>query len=176
MTDFEIWRYRAERAQSEVDEVLSTLGGATARIKSLGLARARLIGAPVDVQEYFDEAIVCLQHQLTRSAIVVSWAGFFSVFCESIMSKSETDLRELRKNWDFKDSLDLKEKYPEAQIIDAAKEIGLVSNSKRRMLDGWLAQRNQCAHPTVYRPTINVGIGYVGSMIDETLHFLGQKP
>lgn len=175
MTDFEMWRHRAERAQSDVDEILSTLGGATARIKSLGVARARLTGAPVDVQEYFNEAIVCLQHQLTRSAIVVSWAGFFSVFCESVMSKSESDLRKLRKNWVFKDSLDLKEKYLESQIIDAAKEIGIVSNSKRRMLDGWLSQRNQCAHPTVYRPTINVGIGYVDSMIDETLQFLGHK-
>lgn len=168
----QLWLERTSEARDAWNTILVSSGFNAARIYYLEDVQKKLSGTPVDVQSYFDEAIVCLKNDLVRSAIVVSWAGFFSLFCEKLYAGKSDDILAVRKKWIVGSSLELKEAAPEAQIIEVAKELGFIKNPKRRMLDGWLSQRNQCAHPTVYKPTQNVGIGFVDSMIEETLELL----
>lgn len=169
------WIERANKAKDEANKILGAAGSTSSRVYFLEDVQAKLSGTPVDVQDYFTEAIVCLKNELNRSAIVVSWAGYFSIFCESLFSAKQAEIQTKRPKWLFTNSTELKEAAPEAQIIDAAKEVGFIKNAKLRMLDGWLSQRNQCAHPTVYSPSANVSIGFVDSMVDEVLVLIGDS-
>jgi len=169
---FSEWTRKAVNAQSAANKILADEGNSRARVAFLEDVGGKLSGSPIDVQEYFEEAILCLKNGLVRSSIVVAWSGFFSIFCEKLLSGNEMEIRKCREKWKFSDINTFKEGYPEAQIIEVAKEVSFISNPRRRMLDGWLSQRNQCAHPTIYRPSLNVGIGYLDTMVSETLVIL----
>ncbi|CUU42987.1 hypothetical protein BVIRIDIS_20040 [Blastochloris viridis] len=136
----------------------------------------RLSGTPVDVQDYFAEAISCLEGELYRSGIVLAWAGHFHVLTEVCYAKHEADLRTARPKWAFKDLAELKEQVAEANFLIAAKDVKFVSKPQLRILDGQLSLRNQCAHPTLYRPSMNAAIGYVDTMIRQTLTYLPPAP
>jgi hypothetical protein len=173
--EYEEWHARARNAELAANRILADLGYSAHRIVFLDEILPRLETAPVDVREYFSESILCLKEGLNRSAIVVAWAGFFSLFCEKLYIQKESELRIKRDKWVFKDAEELKETQSESHILIAAKDIAFISKPKLRMLDGWLSQRNQCAHPTVYRPSANTAIGFVSSMVDEILPFLAPE-
>lgn len=67
---------------------------------------------------------------------------------------------------------DLKVNQVEHQILESAKAVGMMSNQKLLEYQGQLARRNQCAHPTLYNPTMNSALGYVDDMIRQTLHYV----
>ena len=69
------WVERAAKAKDEANKVLGGAGSSSSRVYFLEDVQAQLSGTPVDVQDYFTEAIDCLKNELNRSAIVVSWAG-----------------------------------------------------------------------------------------------------
>lgn len=168
----EDWIQRARNAQREANKVLADSGHSKPRIFFLEEVRSKLNGAPIDIQMYFEESLICLRNDLNRPAIVVAWAGYFDVFCQALYDSKEADVRTIRTKWTFADASEFKEAAPEAQIIDVAKDVGFIRNPQRRMMDGWLSQRNQCAHPTVYRPSPNTAIGFVDSMIQGTLEYI----
>lgn len=172
---FDEWVSRAESAQLAANSVLAEIGDSKARVAFLKDVSSKLDNAPLDIREYFEEAVLCLQNDLTRSSVVLAWSGFFSIFCEKLFNDKASQIRDVHKKWSFTNSEEWKE-YPEAQIIEvaASPSVVFIKKSKKRMLDGWLSQRNQCAHPTVYRPTINTAIGYVDSMVDEVCSLLNS--
>ena len=166
------WLARSISARKASHNALAKHDGATSRIVVLEDLLKGLSGAPIDVQDYFGEAITCLEHGLFRSGIVLAWAGQFDVYSEMLFAKHEPDIRASRKKWVFSDLSDLKENYPEAQLLDVGKEVGFIKRPVLRMLQGHLSTRNQSAHPTLYRPSMNSAIGYVDEMIQHTLNYI----
>lgn len=163
------WVKRAEQARSAAHQALAHHESAASRIVLLEDLAKSLSGTPVDVQDYFSEAISCLEGKLYRSGVVLSWAGFFHVFAENLFAQHETDIRAKRLKWTFKDLDELKETRAESQLIIVAKDVKFINRAACRKLDGQLAERNQCAHPTLYRPSMNAAIGYVDDMIRQTI-------
>jgi hypothetical protein len=172
----EDWPIRALRARRAAHTALAKHEGAPSRIIFLEDLTKKLSGVPVDVQDYFSEAISCLENKLYRSGIVLGWAGHFHVFSEMFFIKHEADIRTARAKLTFKDLADLKEQMAEAHFLALAKDIKFITKSECRILDGQLSQRNQCAHPTLYRPSMNVAIGYMENMIQQTLSYLSLPP
>lgn len=163
---------RVEIAKKEAHDVLSTHEVSRSRIIFLeGLLR-EISSLPVDVESYFKESIKCLEVGCIRAGMVLSWSGFFEILAERLYSDKESELRSKRTRWTFKDLSELKEQYPESQILDVCKEVGLVKKSQLKVLQGHLATRNQCAHPTVYSPSLNAGIGYVDELIAFTKFYI----
>lgn len=172
----ENWITRVSRARRAAHITLSKHESAPSRIVLLEDLSKSLSGTPVDVQDYFNEAISCLESELYRSGIVLAWAGHFHVFSEVCFQKHEADIRAARPKWTFKDLTELKETYAEAQFLTVAKDVKFTTKAQLRILDGQLSQRNQCAHPTLYRPSMNAAIGYVDEMIRQTLSYLPSPP
>lgn len=170
--DIASWVLRARKAERAAHKVLATHEAAPSRIVLLEDLLKSLSGTPVDVQDYFREAVVCLEQELFRAAIVMSWAGHFHVYSETLFLKHEADIKLARPKWSFSDVNDLKEKYPEAQIIDVAKEVKFTKKAHLKILHGQLSIRNQCAHPTLYKPSLNIAIGYVDGMIGQTVRYI----
>ena len=168
----ERWTIRAAKARHAAHRALAKHESATSRIVLLEDLTKRLSGTPVDVQDYFSEAITCLELELYRSGIVLSWAGHFHVFSEVCFQKHEGDIRAVRANWRFTDVVELRELIAESQFLIVAKDVKFTTKPQLRILDGQLSQRNQCAHPTLYRPSMNAAIGYVDAMIRQTLSYL----
>ena len=163
---------KAKNAEREAHEILSKCESSNSRVVVLQDLLKRLDSLPIDIQDYFSEAVGCLELGFLRGATVLSWAGFFQVFSEKMFSKHETDIKAIRPKWKFKDIVELKENYSESQILDVAKEVRFINKSLLRVLQGHLSSRNQCAHPTLYKPSINVCLGYVDEMINRTIHYL----
>ena len=166
------WYQRAVRANREAHKVLSAHEQAQSRVIILEDLLKKLQSLPVDVQDYFMEATTCLQHDLKKAAIVLSWAGFFHVLVQKVYSERLQDLKSARNKWKFKSLEELKENYVEYQILEAIKDVRLISKTKLRLYQGQLAKRNQCAHPTLYNPSMNSALGYVDDMIRQTIAFL----
>lgn len=170
--DIGSWVLKAKKAERDAHEILAKHETSPSRIVLLEDLVKLLSGTPVDVQDYFKESVTCLEQELFRAAIVMSWAGHFHVYSEVLFTNHETDIKSLRPKWKFSDVNELKENYPEAQIIDVAKEVKFTSKAKLRILQGQLSTRNQCAHPTLYKPSLNSAIGYVDEMIRQTIDYL----
>ena len=165
MLQIEHWHQRVEAAEREAHKILAAHEATRSRVVHLSSLLGQLSGAPVDIQEYFQESVKCLETGCTRAGMVMAWCGFFEIFALSLLMKKEADVRAKKAAWKFKDLAELKENVAEAQILDVAKEVSFIGKARLRVLQGHLATRNQCAHPTLYVPSLNTGIGYIDELI-----------
>jgi hypothetical protein len=163
------WTRRVGTARRAAHLALSRHEGSNSRVVLLEDLAKVLSGSPVDVQDYFNEAICCIENKLYRSSVVVGWAGFFHLFSETLYVKHEAEIRAKRANWSFSDLSELKETRTENDLLIVAKDVKFISNATRRIYDGQLSTRNQCAHPTLYRPSLNEAIGFVDKMIRQAV-------
>lgn len=170
--DIEWWIRKIKNAEMDAHLALAKHETSKSRVILMEDLSKQLSGAPIDVIEYFQESISCLEREFFRASIVMSWAGHFDVFVESLLTLHDSDLRSYRPKWKFSSTQELKEKFVEAQVIEAASSIGFISKGERRIVDGQLSTRNKCAHPTLYKPSLNSAIGYVDLMIRQTLRYL----
>jgi len=166
------WHRRAKLAEVEAHRILSKHEQSVSRVIILEELLYKLEGLPIDVQDYFKESVICLERNLLRAAVVLSWAGFLHVLVENMYTNHEAALRNARPNWQFNDLTELKENYVEYQLIETARKIGLINKAEMKVLQGQLAERNRCAHPTLYKPSLNSALGFVDSMLRQTLKFL----
>lgn len=169
------WQQKAAAAQEEAHKILAIHEGAVkSRVIVLEDVMRKLAASPLppDVQNYFREAVICLEHDARRAAIVLSWAGFFYILCEKMFNQYEAELRAAYTNWQFASFEELKETYNEFQLIEAMKKVGLISKAEMRQFQGLLAQRNQCAHPTRYQPGMNEALGFVSQVLDQAIRHL----
>lgn len=166
------WQKRAALAEKEAHRILAAHEASRSRIIHLSSLLRQLSGAPVDVQEYFKESIKCLETGCTRAGMVMAWCGFFEIFAQSLLDKKDSAIRAKRSAWNYKDLAELKENIAEAQILDVAKDVSHIGKARLRILQGHLATRNQCAHPTLYVPSLNTGIGYIDELIRFSREYL----
>lgn len=176
MTNFDAineWLRRAGVAKYEAHRILATHeGSTTSRIILLEDLMKALSGLPVDVEDYFKESIICLESNLLRAAVVLSWSGFFHVLAEKLFNDHEAALRSSRAKWKFSNLTELKENYSEFAILEACKEVKLINKAKLREYQGQLSKRNQCAHPTLFKPSPNSAIGFVDEMLRQAKTYL----
>ena len=166
------WHDRAVKATRAAHNVLAAHESSASRVVILEDLLKRLTALPSDVQDYFREATICLSNNLRRAAIVLSWAGFFHVLAQHMYLNNLPALRKDKPKWKFKTLEDLKESYVEHQILEAARSIGTITKSKLRIYQGQLSKRNQCAHPTIYNPSLNSALGFVDDMIRQTVEYI----
>ena len=170
--EIEIWLKRVGSASKEVDRILSDYGRPSPRLNYLQELQEELVKAPVDVQLYFLESISCLKVGVIRPAIVSTWSGFISIFCEKFLVEKGDIISQKYNAWSTESSSHLLDSAIEHQILDVAEKINFISKSDKKRYIGWHSQRNECAHPSIFRPSLNIGIGFVESMILESKKFL----
>jgi hypothetical protein len=150
-------------------EALAALGATEApapRVISLDQSRKQLRGLSIKQDELFSEALRGIEHGLFRSAHVMAWAGFVDLLETKLASDGLKKLMLVRPSWTrWKTIEELRENIPEDQFIDGAREIGLLSKQETKVVKGLLAKRNECAHPSAYRPAVNETLGYVAELL-----------
>ena len=166
------WRRRVRKFEIESHKLFAKFETSASRVVELKKLVRGLSGLPIDVEGYFREAAACLESGSYRAAIVMSWAGFFSVFMDKMYIAKEADIRNQYPRWRFGSVEELKEAQTENALLQAARILRFIGNPTFRIYDGQLSTRNLCAHPTLYSPRQNEAIGYVDLMISQTRTYL----
>lgn len=132
----------AEEPEIAVD--VATLGKAAKKISD-DLAR-----------EFVEEAITCLQVGALRSAVVFAWTGAVRTLHDRAASKGWPDVQAAVQKHDARVK-SVKKVEDFAAVGDkifllAARDLALIDKGQWTVLQQALDLRNQCGHPSKYRP------------------------
>jgi hypothetical protein len=111
-----------------------------------------------------------VENELYRAAHVMAWAAFMDFLEEKLASDGLVKLRSLRAAWKASSVDELRENVVEHQLIDAARDLGLLGKTESKALQGLLSKRNECAHPSDYFPGLNETLGYVAEVLNRIGH------
>jgi hypothetical protein len=129
------WVIRSSRARVAAHSTLARHESAVFRVVLLEQLSKVLTGTPVDVQDYFSEAISCLESKLYRAGIVLAWAGHFQVLSEVCYHSNEATIRSLLSKEKFNDLAELKERITENHFLKLAKDVKFITKAKFRVLE-----------------------------------------
>lgn len=154
--------------------ILAKQESSASRVVLLEQTYRELDTLSVNQNELFKHALRCVQHGLYKAAHVMGWAALFD-FVEQILEKdSFGKINRVRPKWNVQSLSELREGYPEFQIIEAMKEARIISKNDAKALHGLLHRRNECAHPGDYSPDLNASLGYIAEIL-ERLRLLRQR-
>lgn len=157
---------RAVHFKEDAIDILSSQEGSRSRAISLDRTRKRIDGLSLQQDELFRQALICVQLGVHRAAHVIAWAAFIDFLERELASDNLQKVKQAKPGWALYRSVeDLRENVPEFQIIEAAREVGLLSKQETKAIQGLLAKRNECAHPSRYQPTLNESLGFVSELL-----------
>ncbi len=129
----------------------------------------------IDVKEYLEESVKCLEVGLLRPAIVFLWSGAIRTVEREILTKDinrvsaallkhDPKARHVARVEDF-------EYIKDKTTLLAAEELGLHDKGQRSTLQEALDLRNRCGHPTNYKP----GIKKASSFVEDVMGIIFPK-
>lgn len=108
-----------------------------------------------DTREFVEEAIVCLEHSLRRSAIVMSWLaavhGLKVFVFNNRRSEFDAEAKRVDSNWRAVKSLDDYGRMKESEFLDRLSAISAIGKNVKGELVECLNRRNSCGHPNSFR-------------------------
>lgn len=165
---------KVQAFEKDAHVILGKHETSTSRIVLLGQTYKKLGGLSLQQDELFRQALRCVENGLFRAAHVMAWAGFMDFIEEKVASDGFIKLKKVRPKWNFSSVEDLRENYPEFQLIDACHAVGLCTKNEKNTLHGLLSKRNECAHPSNYYPGLNESLGYISELL-RRIHELKKK-
>lgn len=153
--------------EKSAHEILATQESSKSRVISLYQSLSKLDDLSLDQDDQFRQALHCIEQGLYKAAYVMSWAAFIDFLEERLASDGLVKVHASRPKWSVHLTIEaLRESVPESQLIDVARDVGLLSKSDAKSVQGALSRRNECAHPSRYRPELNESLGYVSELLN----------
>jgi hypothetical protein len=158
---------RVAAFEADAHSILQKRESATkSRVMTVDASRRKLNGLSIRQDELLQEALDCIEHGLFRAAHVSAWQAFMDFLEEKLESDGLVKARSHRPGWvKFKSMDEVREEISEFQVIEVAHLVSLISKGQKKSLHGMLSTRNECAHPSSYRPNASEAIGYVSGLI-----------
>lgn len=148
-------------------ELLSAHEAAPSRVVSLSATRKQVTILNLRQSELLEEGLRAMEASLYRPSIVMAWAAFMDFLQEKLAADGLVTVHRKRPNWSKWATLDdLKENVTEYQMLEAARDVRLLLKAETKALQGLLSKRNECAHPSGYRPGLNEALGYVSELLN----------
>jgi hypothetical protein len=142
-------KHIAELAGAGVSQVTTPL---TQSLR-LGLAKVK----NPNTQKFIEEAILCIEHGLFRSAVVLSWVGAMAVIYDYVVVNKLADVNKeaLSRNAKWKiactaDDLTRIEEFEFLQILGCP-AVSVLQKNVKQELEGCLKLRNACGHPNSFK-------------------------
>jgi hypothetical protein len=121
------------------------------------------------VRGFIEEAVLCLQADALRAAIVFLWSGAIRILHEAALAKGEAAVnaailkqdpkaRQVKKIEDFAWVKD-------RTFLDACTDIGILDKGQKDTMVEALNLRNKCGHPTKYRPGANKARSFIEDVV-----------
>jgi hypothetical protein len=121
------------------------------------------------VRGFIEEAILCLQANALRAAIVFVWSGAIRTLHEEALAKGEATVNTAISKRDSKARQVTKiEDFAWIQdrtFLDACPDMALLDRGQKSTLVDALNLRNNCGHPTQYRPGIEKARSFIEDVI-----------
>jgi len=149
----------------DAHNILSLHESSQSRIIILDKVYDKLGLLSIRQDEMIRQSLRCVENKLYAAAHVMAWAAIMDHIEEKIEKKGLNKLLKIRNKWKLNTIEDLRENYPEHQILDAGKDLKLYTKSISKALKGLLNKRNECAHPSDYYPDLNQTLGYISEII-----------
>ncbi len=151
--------------EHEAHTILSTHESAPSRLILLEDTYKQLERLSLRQDELIRQALRCIESRLFRAAHVMAWAGFMDFLEVKLASDGLKKVRTLRTAWKASSIEELRENIVEYQLIDVAKDLGLITKTESKAFHGLLNKRNECAHPSDFYPLLNESLGYVAEIM-----------
>lgn len=128
--------------------------------------------ADADVRGYIEEALLCLRANALRAAIVFLWAGAIRTIQQRMLNIGLKPLNAALLRHDPKSrnisKLDDFAYVKDKTALLVAQDLAVFDKSERGMLEQSLELRNNCGHPTKYRP----GTKKTSSFIEDVINIV----
>jgi hypothetical protein len=168
------WQRRADAFAAVAHELFAHYETSKAsRVISLSETRKDLASLSLLQEALLSDALRCIEVGVYRAAHVMAWAAFMDLLEEKLAADGLKALHVARPAWAKHSTVEeLRENVVEFQLLDVAREMGLLSKAATKTLHGMLSKRNECAHPGGYEPGLNEALGYVSELLKriETLN------
>ena len=149
-------KHKTDEFRHVAHEIFSKHETARSRIITLDQTRRMLSILSLQQDDLFQQALACIEGGIFRAAHVMAWAGFMDFLEQKLSSDGLVKVKSVKNGWNkFKTIEEIRENIPELQLIEAARDIGFLSKSEGKILLGLLSKRNECAHPSSYKPGLN---------------------
>lgn len=150
----------------DANELLAKHETSMSRVISVDETRKKLSDLSLQQDELFCQALLCIKRDLYRPAHVLAWAAFIDFLETKLASDNLVRVKAERPKWtNCKSIEDLRENVSEYQLIEVARDLGLLRKSEMKTIHGLLSKRNECAHPSGYRPGLNESLGFVSELL-----------
>ena len=157
--------HRVNSFLDEAHRILAIHEAAPSRTVLLNVTYSRLQKLSLQQDELLRQALRCVENKLFRAAHILAWTALIDLIESILASDGFTKLNSVRMNWRISSLDQLREEYPEFQIIEACKDLKLANKSEMRILHGFLSKRNLCAHPGDFYPDYNQTLGYMADIL-----------
>ena len=167
MDPVEQWQRKVDAFALVAHELLAQHESSGAsRVISLTETRKKLAALSLLQDSLLTDALRCIEFGLHRAAHVMAWAAFMDLLEEKMASDGLKAVYVARSAWKKHKTIEeLRENVVEHQLLEAARDIDLLSKSATKTLLGLLSKRNECAHPGVYEPGLNESLGYISELL-----------
>ena len=110
-----------------------------------------------DTSSLVKEAIKCYEHNLYRSAIVMSWMAavyiLYKHVCARHLDEFNKEARSKDKSWKNAETIDDLGRMKETVFLDRIEALSIISRSVKNQLKICLSQRNNCSHSNLLELT-----------------------
>ena|GEM_PF-1180989 len=111
------------------------------------------------------ESLDCIERGLYR-AHATAWQAFIDLTSEALVTDRVSEMCRLRPALSQYTGVDqIREQLPEHELLTVAGDVGLLSMVATESMYEMLAKRNECSHPSSYRPGPVEALGYVSELI-----------
>ena len=102
-------------------------------------------------RSFLDEAIKCYEHELYRSAIVMSWIGAVHILHDYVslnhMKQFNEEAKKKNPEWKHAKTANDLNGIGEAEFLDRITAISILDRNVKKELKNCLDRRNSCSHP-----------------------------
>ena len=146
------------------------IAAASGRLDILSTLRQHLQGIRDDATRRFvEEAIVCIENDLHRSAVVLSWVGAMSILqnyvAERRLDEFNAEASRQRKKWYAAKTADDLSHMHESTFLDVLESSSIIGKAVTQELRKCLALRNRCSHPN----SLEIGHAIVAAHVEVLL-------
>lgn len=162
--------------KTEAHQIFSKHESSKSRKITLDQTKKKLNYLSLKQDNLLKESLDCIEQGLNRSAHIMAWASFIDFLEQKLASDGLTKVKTVRKKWNkYKTIEELRENIPEAQLVDVARDVKLISKTECKTFQGLLSKRNECAHPSNYEPGLNESLGYVSELLKRIEQLQNRK-
>lgn len=167
MNELDFYRYvkRVAKADKEAKIILSSHESSVNRSITIEDTLKNLKDLSIIQEDLFKQALRSIEHELFRSAIIMSWTAFIDFLHNKFSEDGFIKLNSTYPRWNISTMDDLRNVGNDYQLVEATGKVGICSKNDVKALHSLLSRRNECAHPSEYYPELNESLGYISEII-----------